>query len=146
MSTRSHIAIQNADGTIESVYAHWDGYLSNNGRILLESYNTENAVRELISKGDVSSLGDTVDETDFYATRSQWEKYSRDEKDEPWKQVKPKKHESLNDFQNYLKDSWTEFIYIFDSANGKWKWNRPRPLRETAKLHNLTQYMVENSP
>jgi len=60
MGTRSTIAIQNEDGTVTGIYCHWDGYLSNNGRILEENYTTEESVRELIALGDLSSLGKTV--------------------------------------------------------------------------------------
>ena len=138
------IAVQNADGTIEAVYAHWDGYLSNNGRILLENYNQEDEVRDLIAKGDISSLDNTIAETTFYATRGSW-KDARGGSDENWDDVKPKQYESLIYFRKELKDSWAEYVYIFDSVNGKWKWNRAGRLCETAKLHNLTSYMVENS-
>src|SRR5690606_40611109 len=36
---------------------HWDGYLSNNGAILLEHYNTAERVEKLLDLGDLSSLG-----------------------------------------------------------------------------------------
>ena len=36
MSTRSNIAIKRKNGTVESIYCHWDGYLSYNGKILLK--------------------------------------------------------------------------------------------------------------
>jgi hypothetical protein len=38
MGTRSTIALEFADGTVEQVYCHWDGYLSNNGKILQAHY------------------------------------------------------------------------------------------------------------
>lgn len=142
MSTRSMIAVQNVDGTILSVYAHWDGYLENNGRILLEKYNTEDKVRELISKGDISSLGDTIAETTFYATRGSWPD-SRGGSDEPWKQVRPKGDESLMYFRKNLAESWTEFIYIFSVSESRWKWNRKRALVTDSKLHYLTETMVQ---
>jgi hypothetical protein len=57
MATRSTIALEFADGTVGQVYCHWDGYLSNNGEILLASYTDPFKVRELIDLGDLSSLG-----------------------------------------------------------------------------------------
>ena len=60
MATRSTIAIQNEDGTVTGIYCHWDGYISCNGVILYENYNTEESVRELIALGDLSSLGETI--------------------------------------------------------------------------------------
>ena len=56
MSTRSAIGILNDDGTVTSVYCHWDGYPSHNGAVLKMYYNTEDKVRELISLGSISYL------------------------------------------------------------------------------------------
>lgn len=39
MITRSNIFIENADGTLDGVYCHFDGYLGGVGTALLESYN-----------------------------------------------------------------------------------------------------------
>lgn len=57
MATRSTIALEFADGTVQQIYCHWDGYLDNNGRILFEHYKDPFKVRELIDHGSVSSLG-----------------------------------------------------------------------------------------
>jgi len=56
MATRSRIGILNEDGSITSIYCHWDGYPAHNGRILKEHYGTETSVREMLSLGDLSSL------------------------------------------------------------------------------------------
>lgn len=63
MATRSTIAIERADGSIVGVYCHWDGYLSYNGKILQENYNTPETVEELIAHGHISSLGSLIGET-----------------------------------------------------------------------------------
>ena len=60
MGTRSTIALEFADGSVGVVYCHWDGYLSNNGKILLNHYMDPYKVRELIDNGDVSSLGEEI--------------------------------------------------------------------------------------
>lgn len=60
MATRSTIALEFAAGTVGQVYCHWDGYLSNNGKILLNHYMDPYKVRELIDNGDVSSLGSEI--------------------------------------------------------------------------------------
>jgi len=60
MSTNSNIAKKNSDGTITSIYCHWDGYPSNNGRILLDHYNNESKIDELLSLGSISSLAKNV--------------------------------------------------------------------------------------
>ena len=56
MATRSRIGLELKDGQIVSVYCHWDGYPSFNGRVLRAHYNTEDQVRELIDGGDISAL------------------------------------------------------------------------------------------
>ena len=39
MSTRSNIAIENQDGSITSLYCHFDGYLQHVGKILADNYS-----------------------------------------------------------------------------------------------------------
>jgi hypothetical protein len=56
MATRSTIALEFADGTVQQVYCHWDGYLSNNGVLLQNYYSDPFKLRDLIDLGDVSSL------------------------------------------------------------------------------------------
>ena len=56
MATRSTISLEFADGTIGQVYAHWDGYLAHNGKILFENYSDPFKLRELIDLGSLSSL------------------------------------------------------------------------------------------
>ena len=42
MSTRSKIGILRKDGTVDHVYAHWDGYPEHNGVILYNEYSNIN--------------------------------------------------------------------------------------------------------
>jgi hypothetical protein len=63
MATRSTIAIQNEDGTVTSVYCHWDGYPAHNGRILQQHYTDAQAVTELLSHGNMSELGERISPT-----------------------------------------------------------------------------------
>ena len=63
MGTRSTIALEFADGTVEQVYCHWDGYLSNNGQILQQSYMDPFKVKALVALGGFSSLRDSVEDT-----------------------------------------------------------------------------------
>ena len=60
MGTRSTIALEFADGTVEQVYCHWDGYLEHNGQILLKHYSNPFILRDLIDLGDISSLKPTI--------------------------------------------------------------------------------------
>ena len=63
MATRSTISIvteRTVDGLGRTIYCHWDGYPSNNGRILLEHYKDAKKVSSLIDLGDISSLAENV--------------------------------------------------------------------------------------
>ena len=64
MATRSRIGIENEDGTVSSVYCHWDGYPSNNGKILVTYYTDREKVKELIALGSISSLKKNVAPTE----------------------------------------------------------------------------------
>jgi hypothetical protein len=60
MGTRSTIALEFADNTVQQVYCHWDGYLAHNGHILAEHYSDPFKLRDLIDLGDLSSLGTQI--------------------------------------------------------------------------------------
>jgi hypothetical protein len=62
MATRSTIWIKNDDNeTYDGIYCHWDGYLENNGVLLVENYQDKDKVRKLIELGSISSLDAEVD-------------------------------------------------------------------------------------
>ena len=71
MGTRSTIALEFADGTVKQVYCHWDGYLSNNGKILQNYYMDPFKVKELVERGGMSSLESEVDGCIFYTERGE---------------------------------------------------------------------------
>ena len=54
MSTRARIGIELKNGSVLSVYHHWDGYPEWLGRILKTHYNTRQKAAELIDGGDMS--------------------------------------------------------------------------------------------
>lgn len=60
MATRSRIGIENEDGTVSSVYCHWDGYPSHNGKVLIAHYSDREKLKELIDLGAISSLKENV--------------------------------------------------------------------------------------
>ena len=66
MSTRSHIGILNQDGTIESVYCHFDGYVRGGVGQKLLNYQLEPQVRELLAHGQLRNLGSTIGSCEFY--------------------------------------------------------------------------------
>jgi hypothetical protein len=60
MATRSTIAVIHEDGTVSQIYCHYDGYVSFNGKLLVTNYNNLLAAEFLVSKGDLSTLGERV--------------------------------------------------------------------------------------
>lgn len=60
MGTKSNIALEDESGEIKQVCSFWDGFLSHNGRLLLENYNTTKKIEELLSHGSVILLNKTI--------------------------------------------------------------------------------------
>ena len=57
MSTRSRIGVVNSDGTVDSVYCHYDGHLRHVGQTLVDHYTDDSKLHQLIALGDLKSLG-----------------------------------------------------------------------------------------
>ncbi len=66
MATRSRIGIELRDGSILSVYHHWDGYPEWLGRILKTHYSNRAQVEELIDGGDMSTCWDDDNQPKYY--------------------------------------------------------------------------------
>jgi hypothetical protein len=60
MGTRSSIAIRRDSGLVESIYCHWDGYVDGVGKTLHLYYSADSLANQLISLGDISSLGAAI--------------------------------------------------------------------------------------
>jgi hypothetical protein len=71
MATRSRIGIQLKNGSILSVYHHWDGYPEWLGRILNTHYNTRDKVVELLDGGDMSTCWNDNNEPEYYYARGE---------------------------------------------------------------------------
>ena len=104
MATRSRIGIENENGTISSIYCHWDGYPEGVGATLKECYKDRDVVKSLIELGDISSLGD-----DIFSTVA----YHRDRGEEFWE---AREDESLEAFN---KSNYQDYGYVFTLEN-KW--------------------------
>ena len=112
MGTRARIGIQLSDGSILSVYHHWDGYPAWLGRILKTHYNTKEKVSALIDGGDMSCCwtkerwskvgepGGVTSEDDNYGPQY----YSQRGEECP-----PRYDETVKEFL----DSGEEYAYIF---------------------------------
>jgi hypothetical protein len=58
MATRSTIALEYADGTVQQIYCHWDGDLDGVGLALSANYSDPFKLDELIAQGDTGTIGD----------------------------------------------------------------------------------------
>ena len=105
MATRSRIGIENENGTVATIYCHWDGSPSSNGKILKENYRDEESVRKLLSLGDLSELRETPETCVAY---------HRD-RGEPLKY--PRIDQNLDLFR---QSDYQEFGYIFN-LNKDWQ-------------------------
>jgi len=117
MSTHARIGIINQDRTILSTTIHWDGYPDFVGKYLVQFYNTEELVRELLSFGDISSIGETIgtkhDDSDFSCEGKVTTFYGRDrgETDVDAFTFKNK---------NQFKEAAEEYNYLFNVKTGTW--------------------------
>ena len=116
MATRSRIAIENQDGTVTSIYCHWDGYTSGVGKMLEKWYTTQAKVEALIELGDISSLDMTPTSTVAY---------HRD-RGEDLVQSKYNRVEALFDMGF---NSGVEYIYCF-TKSGQWLVSDDGPVME----------------
>ena len=127
MGTRSNITRENADGSFDSIYCHWDGYPSHNGRILLEHYTDAEKINELLSLGDLSSLGASIGQKHDFNDRenSDCTFYGRDRGESG---TETQHFEDAEELAGYLEESWTEWVYLYRVAEGRWYFtNNPSP-------------------
>ena len=111
MATRSRIGLQLSDGSILSVYHHYDGYPEWLGRILTTHYNTKDKVTELIDSGDMSCCWtDTV----WGEDRTDGQKYGPETYAARGENCPPRLDSHWGDFIN----NGEEYGYIF--KNGEW--------------------------
>jgi hypothetical protein len=62
MGTHASIGKVNSDGTVTSIYLHYDGYRSHCGVMLKDHYNTEEKVDALLALGALSSINPEIGE------------------------------------------------------------------------------------
>jgi hypothetical protein len=128
MATRSAIGIE-LQGEVRAVYCHWDGYVKNGvGETLLNHYDFDKTL-ELISMGDLSSLGaDIGSQHDFDTYNPKiCTFYARDRGEfNPTKTFK-----DIDDFVNNFPIGGIDYYYVLaknaqwyvkaDYENGEWQ-------------------------
>jgi hypothetical protein len=116
MATRSRIAIENQDGSVTSIYCHWDGYTSGVGKTLEKWYTTQSKVEALIELGDISSL----DMTPTSAVA-----YHRDRGED----LKQTLYDGVEELYTQGFNNGIEYIYCF-TKNGQWLVSDDGPVME----------------
>jgi hypothetical protein len=150
MATRSTIALEFADKTVQQVYCHWDGYIDHNGKILFENYSNPFILRDLIDMGDISSLGPKVGTKHPFSPHGDGDKaaydaaqeagyttfYGRDRGEDG---VSAKK---FKDFEDYKANhQYEEYEYIL-RTDGLWyvsQYGRPYELLSAALQRQLEE-------
>ena len=112
MATRSRIGIELKNGSVLSVYHHWDGYPEWLGRILRTHYNTRALAAELIDGGDMSSCW--TDERWNSETKAQ--EYGPQYYSQRGEECPPRLDADLCEY--LLPDGAEEYHYLF--RNGEW--------------------------
>lgn len=122
MSTRSRIGIKNSNGTITSIYCHFDGYPDGVGAVLKEHYNDENVIQKFINLGDMSFLTPTIDPNpNLPHSFDKPQKgvtvfYGRDRQEE---NINARISNTEKEYFKLAEDCWGEYAYLWE--NGKWK-------------------------
>ena len=140
MATRSTIALEYADGTVDQIYCHWDGYLSHNGEILQKHWQDPFKVKQLMDLGDMSSLGkSTGEQHDFDDRSDDCTFYGRDRGEEGTEASR------FQDFEDYKKNhQYEEFEYIL-RTDGLWyvsQYGRPYELLADALAREAIEALV----
>lgn len=132
MGTRSRIGVMHGD-KCKSIYCHWDGYLSNNGKILLEHYDSAKA-NYLVALGDISSLDKNVEipEGQLHSFDRPLDGvttfYGRDRGESGCEFAVD---HTFEDFMNRVNDSGAEYYYIM--KDGVWYCGENGELIELSK-------------
>ena len=121
MATRSTISFYSKDNDeIHTIYCHWDGYLSNNGKILVEHYQDKNKILGLIALGNISKLDKDIDLVEGHSfdnpVNGHVVAYCRD-RGESWEHCKAKTYTSIDDM---LKNEQQSFNYIYYEDLSRW--------------------------
>lgn len=144
MATRSRIAIETETGRVLSIYSHWDGYPSHNGRILLEHFQDPAKVKNLIDLGDISSLAPEIelpkDGNHSFETpvKGVTVFYGRDRGEDNTNA------KSYSDRNSFLRSDVEEYGYLF-TKEGKWLMVNGHKNAYTRDFIELEEVLKENA-
>ena len=127
MSTRCLIGYVKEDGTIESIYCHYDGYLEGVGKTLKEHYRDLETIKKLIALGDLSSLSRNPESCPelWNCNTNSWDELNANyccsykDRGDDWEDIKPSNFKSVVGYLNATRGCGGEFAYLF--KDGVWK-------------------------
>ena len=151
MATRSRIGIELMDGSIKSIYCHWDGYPEGVGKVLKENYTDAEKVKKLIDLGDISSLGKEYNEE---MSKKDWTRFDKNGKLSPEEEKKLRDltvaykdrgedcpariDKDVIEFQNKVGNCGEEYTYLFTKGwRDYWHWE----ILETPYFSPLEDFM-----
>ena len=109
MATRARCGLQLKDGSVISIYSHWDGYTECLGKDLKEHFNTRDKVAELIDGGDCSYVWTNAGFNNETLPKSQPLYYTL--RGEKLENNLPRLDATLADYLN--KDNGEEYHYLY---------------------------------
>ena len=116
MATRSTIAMRLEDGSVRSVYCHFDGYPDGVGATLREHYTNTAKIEQLLDLGDLSVLDVEIGEKVDFNGRPEGQClfYGRDRGETG---INARTHADENEWLGYRKGNACEYGYLW---NGAW--------------------------
>lgn len=113
MSTRSMIAIQDADGACYAIYCHFDGYVSHMGKMLTTYFNSDEKAADLVNEGEVRAIEISAEnEVVLEYFNADFEKREIEY------------YDTVVDMLNAFQNSDREYIYLWDDVIETWLYRK----------------------
>ena len=115
MATRSTIAKLNPDGSLTSVYCHWDGYPDGVGATLRQHYTNPSKIDQLLALGDLSVLDAEIGDSNDFENRVEGIClfYGRDRAENG---IDALVHANVEEWLAFRKGSGCEYGYLWDGS------------------------------
>jgi hypothetical protein len=120
MATRGTIAKLNPDGTVTSIYVHWDSYPDGVGATLAEHYTDPAKLDGLLALGDISFLREEIGERhDFNNPTEGWTlAYGRDRGEDG---IGAMTHANIGRWIDEREGSNCEYGYLWNGDADSWE-------------------------
>lgn len=113
MSTRSMIAIQDADGACYAVYCHFDGYVSHIGKMLTTYFNDDEKAADLVNEGELRAIDISAEN-----------KVILEHFEEDFEKREIEYYDTVVDMLNAFQNSDREYLYIWDDVIETWLYRK----------------------